>query len=43
MSDTETDTSIVSVGPHRLEGILRRPADPIGLVIFGLVAATGFR
>ena len=34
MSDTEISERIVSVGNKRLEGILRLPPDPIGLVIF---------
>jgi len=34
MSDTEIAERIVSVGNKRLEGILRLPPDPIGLVIF---------
>ncbi|MGD9862130.1 MAG: dienelactone hydrolase family protein [Pseudodonghicola sp.] len=42
-SETSTETSLVSVGPHRLEGILRRPADPVGLVIFAHGAGSSHR
>ena len=34
MPDTTEEKRIVAVGSKRLEGILRLPADPIGLVIF---------
>lgn len=34
MSDRAEEKRIVAVGNKRLEGILRLPADPIGLVIF---------
>lgn len=43
MAELHLDEKIVSVGPHALEGILRLPATPIGLVVFAHGAGSSHR